>query len=227
MLTLNELLRLPRSLGESEVLRYPWLIRGDLLAVAVCSVTGVLKARRMHMDIVGASVIAVVSGLGGGTLRDLLLGHGPVFWVVEPQGVVAALLAGWATFLVARRQPIKKSAFEVPDAFGLALFTMLGTEKALVASHGWLVAALLGVITGTFGGVVRDVLCNEIPGLFVRREFYATAAIAGALAFIGCRSAGLPGWNCALLGVCLVLVLRLGALRWRWHVPGFDETGER
>ena len=218
---IGALLHWPGGLGETEVLRSPWVVGGDLLAVAVCAVTGALKARRMQMDIVGMSVIAVVSGLGGGTLRDLLLGRGPVFWLTEPQGVVAALSAGWAIFFTARRLPVSKSAFEVPDAWGLALFTILGTEKALVAGHGWLVAALLGMMTGTFGGVLRDVLCNEVPSLFVRRELYATAAVAGALVFIVSRAAGLPGWNCALLGVCLVTVLRLGALRWRWRAPGF------
>lgn len=217
----DALLQWPGTVGETEVLRSPWVVGGDLLAVAVCAVTGVLKARRMQMDIIGVSVIAVVSGLGGGTLRDLLLGRGPVFWLTEPAGVVAALTAGWAIFFGARRLPVSRGAFEVPDALGLALFTILGTEKALIAGHGWLVAVLLGTMTGTFGGVLRDVLCNEVPSLFVRREFYATAAVAGSLVFIASRAAGLPGWNCALLGVCLVTVLRLGALRWRWRAPGF------
>ena len=221
--SLHDVLRWPGSLGVSEVMRLPWLIGGDLLAVFVCAVTGVLKARRMRMDIVGVSAIAVVSGLGGGTLRDLLLGRGPVFWLIEPQGVAIALLAGWITFFIARRQTLQKSLFEVPDAFGLGLFTILGTEKALAAGHGWLVATLLGVMTGTVGGVLRDVLCNEVPSLFVGRQLYATTAVAGALVFIVCRVGGLPDWNCALIGTLVVAALRLCSLRWDWRAPGFDD----
>jgi uncharacterized membrane protein YeiH len=220
---LTAALHWPGRLVADEVVRSPWVVGGDLLATAVCAVTGVLMARRKQLDIIGVSVIAVVSGLGGGTLRDLLLGAGPVFWVAEPQGVAAALLAGWATFALCHRFPFQKSAFIVPDAFGLALFTILGTEKALVHGHGWLVAAMMGVITGTFGGVGRDVLCNEVPSIFTRRELYATAALAGALVFIGCRVCGLPGWNCALLGLSTIAGLRLAAVRWKLHAPGFRD----
>lgn len=222
-----DFLHWPRGLGASDVLRSPWVMGGDLLAVAICAVTGVLKARRMRMDMVGASVIAVVSGLGGGTLRDILLGHGPVFWLAEPQGVATALIAGWTTYAIAGRVRVEKRDFEIPDAFGLALFAMLGTERALISGHGWLVAVLLGVTTGTFGGVLRDVLCNEIPSLFVRRELYATAAAIGSFVFVGCRAGGWPGWVSALVGAGTVLALRLGALKWRWRVPGFASTDEK
>lgn len=216
----------PHGIGASDLLHSPWLIGGDLVAVGVCAITGVLKARRMQMDLVGASVIAVVSGLGGGTLRDLLLGHGPVFWLLDPRGVAVALLCGWATFVIALRRRVEKRTFQIPDAIGLALFTVLGAEKALLLGHGWLVAIMLGVMTGTFGGVLRDVLCNEIPSLFVRREFYATAATAGALAFILARATTLAGWMAAALSAALIVGLRLGSLRWRWHVPGFDKESE-
>ena len=82
----------------------------------------------------------------------------------------------------------------------------------------------MGVITGTFGGVLRDVLCNEVPGLFIRTELYATAALVGAFGFIACRVSVLPGWNCALAGLSLVTGLRLGAVRWRWNAPSFENT---
>jgi uncharacterized membrane protein YeiH len=82
---------------------------------------------------------------------------------------------------------------------------------------------MMGVITGTFGGVGRDVLCNEVPSIFTRRELYATAALAGALVFIGCRVCGLPGWNCALLGLSTIAGLRLAAVRWKLHAPGFRD----
>lgn len=217
------LFKWPGHLMADEVVRSPWVVGGDLVAVAICAITGVLMARRKKLDIVGVTVIAVVSGLGGGTLRDALLGAGPVFWIVEPAGVVAALLAGWLTFVLCHHIHFKPSAFIIPDAFGLALFTILGTEKALVHGHGWLVAAMMGVITGTFGGVGRDVLCNEVPSIFTHRELYATAALAGSLVFIGSRVAGFPGWNCALIGICVIAGLRLAAIRWGLNAPGFRD----
>ena len=134
-------------------------------AVAVCAVTGVLEAGRKPMDLFGVVVIALVAALGGGTLRDLLLDR-PVFWVHDPRHLVAALLAGFATFLVARLVRVPPRLFLVPDAMGLALFTVLGTRIALDLDAHWLVASLMGVITGVFGGIVRDVLCNEVPLVF-------------------------------------------------------------
>lgn len=217
----------PGRLDGVEVVRSPWVVGGDLLGVAVCAITGVLMAQRKQLDIVGVTVIAVVSGLGGGTLRDLLLGSGPVFWVAEPAGVVVAILAGWATFVLCHHIHFKPSAFAIPDAIGLAIFTILGTEKALVHGHGWLVSAMMGVITGTFGGVGRDVLCNEVPSIFTHRELYATAALVGGLVFIACRTAGLTGWQCALIGLGVITGLRLAAIRWGLNAPGFRTTAKQ
>jgi len=220
----NELLKAillwPGALIATNVMQSPWVTVGDFLAVAVCAITGVLVAQRKQMDLVGVTVISVVSGLGGGTLRDLLVGA-PVFWVVEPQEVLVTMVAGWSTYALCRQVHFKGTAFLVPDALGLALFTVIGTEKTLATGHGWLVAAMMGVITGTFGGVLRDVLCNDVPGLFIRTELYATAALVGALGFIVCWVSGLPGWNCALAGFSLVTGLRLAAVRWRWTAPSF------
>jgi uncharacterized membrane protein YeiH len=105
------------ALMASDVMQSPWVTVGDFLAVAVCAITGVLVAQRKQRDLVGVTVISVVSGLGGGTLRDLLVGA-PVFWVVEPQEVVVTMLAGWGTFALCRRVRFKGTAFLVPDALG-------------------------------------------------------------------------------------------------------------
>ena len=191
-----------------------------LLGVAVCAATAVLEAGRKQIDLFGVLVIALVAALGGGTLRDVLLAR-PVFWVVDHDYLVAALLAGLATFALARLVRPQARLFLIPDALGLALFTILGTRIALELDAHWLVASLMGVISGVFGGILRDVLCNEVPLVF-SGELYATAAWSGALLLILSRAQDSGGDLAVVAATVAVLVIRLAGIHWRIRLPKFS-----
>ena len=155
-----------------------------LVAVAVSALTGVLDAGRKQMDIVGAVMVGCATALGGGTVRDVLLDR-TVFWISDQTYLLVAIVTTLVIFFAVRGLKLPQRLFLIPDAIGLALFTIAGTQIALQWHAPWLVASLLGVITGVVGGVLRDVLCNEVPLIFVRGELYASAAWAGALALVG------------------------------------------
>lgn len=190
----------------------------DLCAVAVCAITATLEARRRELDLFGVVVIAVISGIGGGTVRDLLLGRLPVYWVHDPIYVVVGMVAGTLTFFLGRRLRLPKNFFLVPDAIGLALFTVIGTSVALQLQAPWLIAALMGVITGVFGGVIRDILCNEVPLIF-RTDIYATASLAGALLLIALDRMGIGHTPAIMLAMICTVAIRLAAIRWHIHLP--------
>ena len=178
-----------------------------------------LDAGRKPFDLFGIVVVALAASLGGGSLRDLLLDR-PVFWIADQSYLIGAMAAGLATFALVRYVRLPARLFLLPDAIGLALFTVSGTQAALAMDAPWLVASLMGVITGVCGGIVRDVLCNEVPLVF-NGEFYATASWLGALLLLGLMAYDIsPGWA-ALAGGTLTLALRLAAIRFRWRLPVF------
>lgn len=196
------------------------LIYGIALAgVAVQAASGVLEAGRRPFDLFGMIVVALVAALGGGTLRDVLLDR-TVFWIADQSYLIAAIIAGLATFALVRVLHLPAKLFVLPDAVGLALFTVSGTQAALALGAPWLVASLMGVITGVFGGIVRDVLCNEVPLVF-SSELYATASWAGALLLVGLVALGVSAGWAALAGGGLVLVIRMGAIFFKWRLPVF------
>ena len=188
-------------------------------AVAVSAITGVLEAGRKPIDLFGVVLVALTSALGGGTLRDLLLAR-TVFWVADQTYLVAAIGAGVATFVLVRLVRLPANLFLVPDALGLALFTVIGTEAALAYGAPWFVATFLGVVTGVVGGVLRDILCNELPLVF-SGELYATASWAGAVVFIGLLQAGLAGSLAAAIAMAAIFATRIAAIRWRLTLPNF------
>jgi uncharacterized membrane protein YeiH len=195
----------------------------ELLAVATCAVSGVLEAGRKEIDLFGVVVVALIAALGGGTLRDLLLGA-PVFWIDDQTYLVAAAAAGVAAFFAVRHLRLPRNLFVIPDAAGLALFAVLGTAKALALGAPWPVASVMGVITGAFGGVLRDVLCNEVPLVF-SGELYATAAWAGALLYVLLTHFDLiPAWS-ALVAVAFIFALRLAAVYWKIGLPRLVSRG--
>jgi uncharacterized membrane protein YeiH len=188
--------------------------------VAVTAAAGVLDAGRKSLDLVGIVFIALAAGLGGGTLRDVLLDR-TVFWIADQSYLIAALAASLVTFTLARQVRLPPRLFLLPDALGLALFTVSGTQAALASGAPWLVASLMGVFTGVVGGIIRDVLCNDLPLVFIAGELYASASWAGALLLIGLHALGAGhGWA-GLAGGTLVLALRLGAMRHGWQLPLF------
>ncbi|MBN8451542.1 trimeric intracellular cation channel family protein [Accumulibacter sp.] len=189
-----------------------------MAAVAVNALTGVLDSGRKQMDLIGALLVAVATALGGGTVRDLLLDRN-VFWVVDQAYLAAALGTAVVTFFVARACRVPPRLFLIPDAIGLALFTIVGTQVALQWHAPWLVASLMGVITGAVGGVLRDILCNDVPLIFLQGELYASAAWAGALAMIALQETGIAPVHASWAGMAIVLGLRLAAIRFRLVLP--------
>jgi uncharacterized membrane protein YeiH len=193
-----------------------------LVAVAVNALTGVLDAGRHRMDLVGAVMVGSATALGGGTVRDVLLDR-TVFWIADQTYLLVSLATALVVFFAVRGLKLPQRLFLIPDAFGLALFTIAGTQIALQWHAPWLVASLLGVITGVVGGVLRDVLCNEVPLVFVRGELYASAAWAGALALIGLQELGVSPVIAAWVGMSVVIALRLGAMAFRITLPTYSE----
>ena len=201
----------------------PLLYGIGIAGVAAQAAAGVLDAGRKPFDLFGMVVVALAASLGGGSLRDLLLDR-TVFWIADQRYLIAAVAAGLATFALVRFVRLPPRLFLLPDAIGLALFTVSGTQAALAMGAPWLVASLMGVITGVFGGIVRDVLCNEVPLVF-SGELYATASWAGALTLIALGAEGVtPGWA-ALAAGSMVLAIRLGAIRFGWRLPVFVARG--
>jgi uncharacterized membrane protein YeiH len=190
-----------------------------MAAVAVTATTGVLEAGRKPIDLFGVVLVALTAALGGGTIRDVLLDR-KAFWLADQTYLFAALFAGLATFAVVRVVRLPANLFLIPDAIGLALFTVIGTGIALDAGVAWFPATFLGVVTGVVGGVLRDMLCNEVPLVFAG-ELYGTAAWAGALAFVGLVAFGLAAAPAGFVAMAAIISIRLAALRWRITLPRF------
>jgi uncharacterized membrane protein YeiH len=199
----------------------------SLLGVAVFAASGALAAGRKGFDWIGVGVIAVATAIGGGTLRDLLLDRHPIFWIADPAYLWVVLGAATATLVYARQRPPPASALLVADALGLALFTISGTQVAEAQGLSGVIAVTMGALTGVAGGVLRDVLCNEVPLLFGPLDtLYATAAIAGASAYLALELLGVERNGAALLGMGVVAGLRLAAIAWQLRLPGVRVYGE-
>ncbi len=195
-----------------------WL---DLAGTGVFAVSGALVASRKQMDAVGFVVVAAVTGLGGGTLRDLLLGRAPVLWLRTPEPLAVCAAAALGVFFTAHLVESRFRALLWADAVGLALFAVAGAEVALISGADPWAAALLGVVSACFGGIVRDVVCGEVP-LILRREIYLTAAGAGAAAFVLLRVAGEAGREAAVAtGVAVAFGIRGAALLRGWSLPAY------
>jgi uncharacterized membrane protein YeiH len=186
----------------------------------VFAASGALLAGRKRLDLFGVVVIALVTAVGGGTLRDLLLGATPVFWVRDPTYVAVAILGVVAVLVGTRRLGPRRGPLLVADACGLALFSVLGAREALHIDASPMIALVMGVITGVAGGLMRDVLCGEIP-LILRREVYATAALAAAGVFVGLEALGVGSDVPIWCGIAAGLGLRLAAIRWGFSLPIF------
>jgi uncharacterized membrane protein YeiH len=192
----------------------------DLFGVAVFAVTGALVASRKQMDIVGFALLATVTGIGGGTLRDLLLGFSPVFWVHQPIYVVVCVAVAGLVFFTAHVPESRYRLLLWLDALGLSVFCVVGADKAMEAGTGAFIAIVMGVITATFGGLVRDVLGGEIP-VILRKEIYASAALAGSIAVVGGVMAGLPTAAATIAGFAICLLIRGLALHRGWSLPAY------
>jgi uncharacterized membrane protein YeiH len=190
----------------------------DYAAVAVFGATGALAAARRKHDIVTFGFFAAVTGVGGGTLRDLLIGA-PVFWVGRPAYVVACLAAAAAVWVLGP-QRFRSRILIWLDALGMAAYAIVGTLKAVSLGVPPLSAVVMGVLTATLGGVIRDVLAHE-PSVLLQRELYVTPALAGSATFVGFGFANAPALVAGIAGFTVALALRAGAILWGWSLPGF------
>jgi len=191
----------------------------DHAAVAVFAISGALVASRKQMDIFGFIMLGTVTGIGGGTIRDVLLDV-PVFWIANSTFLTVCIVTSMATFFAAPLLQSRYRAILWLDAIGLAVYCVLGTEKALAAGAAPVVAVAMGVITGTFGGIVRDILGGEVP-LLLRRDVYVTAALVGAVLFVAAVGAGATSALAWTLGVGSCLVVRSLALVYEWSLPTY------
>lgn len=190
-----------------------------LLAVIVSSTSGVLKAGFKQFDLFGVIMIAIATGLGGGSLRDMLLDR-DVFWIHDQVFFIASLASAIAIFITARLIVIPTRFFLIPDAAGLATFAIAGTLASLMVGAPWLVASFMGVMTGTMGGIFRDVLSNEPPVVF-QSPLYATVSWAGSLLFIGLLQLDMDVTLAATIAGLSIFIARLLALYYNISLPKF------
>ncbi|MGB6291439.1 MAG: TRIC cation channel family protein [Vibrio anguillarum] len=193
----------------------------DLFGTAIFAISGVLLAGRLKMDPFGVIVLASVTAIGGGTIRDMALGATPVFWIKDTTYLWVIFITCLLTMLLVRR-PKRVAWWILPvcDAIGLAVFVGIGVEKAMNYQDSAMVAVIMGVITGCGGGIIRDVLAREIP-MVLRSEVYATACIIGGLFHTTALAMDYDSSSAFLAGVASTLIIRLGAIRWHLSLPTF------
>lgn len=192
----------------------------DWFGVVVFTVSGALVASRNQMDVIGFILLGTVTGIGGGTVRDILLDSHPVLWMERPQYLGVCILVSVAVFFTAHLAASRYRLILWFDAVGLALFGTVGAEKATALGEAPLVAITMGVITACFGGIIRDVLGGEKSVIF-SREVYVTAAVLAASAYVGLHSVGVPRELSVLLALAAGFGLRAGALAFGWSLPRY------
>jgi len=189
----------------------------DLFGTLVFAISGVLTALDKKFDLVGSIVIGLITAVGGGSLRDLLIGSTPVGWMKDEYYLIAILLGVLLSYAL---KPwiirLKRSMF-LFDTLGIGVFTILGLQKTLDTGLSVPVALLMGVVSAVFGGVIRDVLCNEVPLIF-RRQIYASACLAGGLVYVLGLQASLPALWISLLSIAIVVGIRYLSVRYNWSL---------
>ncbi len=190
----------------------------DYAAVAVFGASGALAAARAKHDIITFGFFAAITGVGGGTLRDLLIGA-PVFWVARPEYVAVCLIAAIGVWIFGWGQGRERTLLWL-DAVGMAAYAVVGALKATSLGVPLVSAVVMGVLTSTFGGVIRDVLAHQ-PSILLRRELYVTPALIGAAVFVGLNALGVPTMIAGLMGFIAAFTVRAGAILFGWQLPGF------
>ena len=191
-----------------------------VVAIAAEAMTAALAAGRRSMDWFGVCVLAVVTALGGGTMRDTLLGHYPLSWVADPSLLLIASGAALVTIALARFMETLRWPFLILDALGLVVFTIIGCNVAIEMGQSPVIVIVAGMITGIAGGILRDVLCNDIPLVF-SGELYATVSIVtGALYYLGVI-AGFPLEAVTIVAMVVGFTLRVLAILFNWSMPKF------
>ncbi|MFO1335735.1 MAG: trimeric intracellular cation channel family protein [Piscinibacter sp.] len=200
----------------------------EAAATIAFALSGLLEAARKRLDAVGVCVVAGLAAFGGGTLRDVLLDRRPFFWVEHAAWLWVLLGLCVAAMLVLRARHFAPTerAMQWPDALGLGLFSAGGTQIALAQGMPAIVAVLMGVVTAVFGGVLRDVVCNEIPSAFADHRPYAVCAFAGGWVLVGALALGLPQGSALLVAAGTATGLRVLALLTDWRLPQWSSGEE-
>lgn len=188
------------------------------VGVAVFAVSGAISAGRRQLDVVAVVLVALVTALGGGTLRDLMIDARPLLWIGEPGYIAVGSIAAVATMLWQRHVRRVEPALVYADAVGLALFSVLATERTMIAGLGPVVAVVMGVVTSITGGILRDILCGNAP-LVMRGEVYVTCALLGSAVFLALRALHVDA--ALLAGALTTLATRVAAIRMGLRMPGF------
>lgn len=199
----------------------------DLIGIFLFAVSGGIIAARKGLDPFGAAVIGMAAGMGGGTIRDILLGALPVYWIEAPHYLIVAIVAGLAGYygseLVRGETGARRRALIWADAAGLSVFCVLGAQAGLAAGAHWSIALVTGVLSAAFGGVLRDVIVNDVPLIF-REDVYALAALFGAAVYVGLVALGLGESLAAPVGAVAAFTLRACAVVFRWSLPSIGKV---
>lgn len=197
----------------------------DFVGITLFAVTGALVASRKQLDIISFMFLAMVTGTGGGTVRDLVLGV-PIFWVEQPVFVVICALAALATFFIAHLLESRYFWLLWLDAAALAAYAVFGAHKGLVVTGSPVIAVVMGMLTGGLGGVFRDVLANE-ESILMRKDIYIGAAMAGGIVYVGCIGAGLEQYLAAIIGTVAAFGTRSAGLMYGWKMPAYHSRPGR
>lgn len=199
----------------------------DLASVFVFALTGALVASRAQLDIVGFAFVACLTAVGGGTLRDLLLGRDPVFWVGQPSFILLACSAAILVFFTAHLFESRYRLLLWLDSVALAVAVAAGAGVAMELGHNAVIIVLMGISTGCLGGLMRDVVCNEVPLLLKQGEIYATAAFLGSCSAIFASYLGITDFVALLICAAVTWTLRAGSMIWGWQMPVYKARPPR
>ncbi|WP_394229178.1 trimeric intracellular cation channel family protein [Shewanella colwelliana] len=192
-----------------------------LIGIIAEAMTGALCAGRKQMDLFGVVIVGCATAIGGGTLRDMLLGNYPLIWIENVHYLLAIAFASLLTVIIAPVMRNLSKLFLAIDALGLAVFSIVGAQKTLLLGFSPVVAVVMGVVTGVFGGVIRDILCNQVPLIF-KKELYALVSLLTALLYILLKMYGVTEWVNLAISLTFGFGLRMLAIRYHWGMPKFD-----
>ena len=195
----------------------------EIIGTLAFAISGIVVAARKRLDIVGVSMVCGLSAFGGGTLRDILLDRRPFFWVEHHNWlwVILGLCIAAMLFLRSKHIELTAKSIQIPDALGLAMFTISGTQIAIASGSPLFVSVLMGVMTAIFGGVLRDIACNEIPQAFTDHRPYAVIAFIGSWMFIACKHLLMSDWMATMISFITIVTLRMLAIRFNWSIPSW------
>lgn len=194
----------------------------DIIGTMAFAMSGALTAMNKKLDPFGVFIIAFVTAVGGGTLRDIMIGRTPVGWMLDLNYVYLITVGFFLAVIFRKRLDRLRTSLFLFDTIGLGVFTLIGLEKGINVGLDPVICIALGTMTACFGGVIRDILCNDIPVIF-RREIYATICIIGGIVFFGLRGLNLQQDMLYLITSLIMIVLRLMAVKFRWYLPALEK----